>query len=874
MPSTPGGDRQSGDLAIGARVNDMSVVGTQPLSRFLKMAVMAGVESAVQIHIDRGDNLNARDGNGLTPLMLSAARNKPAICRMLLSAGADDGLLDPSGKTAFAIAIAAGAQAAAAVFQSAKVLIGAVDDLAPSALLPSDRPIEPASAQASEHRTYPIGTNTIKTNVAPPSAPIEEGGANESENTPDFDLSGWEPEEDRPPPDADLSVTQAAITIQTAIANYEPIDSSADWDDIDAYLPEISLPLVRTDDSEVLGRLRLLMLRAVREGSVPRMWVEALSVNDDRSPSPETEALLSMVINDLGAEVDDRFEYGGATENFEVYVKPEESPDEEETVANALASIDSLASNRTEPLRIFQKEFQRERRISAEEEVSLAQAMENELERALDALATWPRGINLTLAAGHLVKTGKRPLTWLSLGPAEAQPDLEPAIEGENDPDAAAPDRPDETAENDGSFQFDTRPLGDQASYLLDALGQLASLAVDAVQKGTESRAIRETLSSLRLNRRFLLELADVEDNDDSGSVDQYANAMKAYRRARERMAVANLKLVFYLAKKYLYSGEPLDDLAQEGNIGLLKAVERFDWRRGFKFSTYATWWIRQQIGRHIADKCRTVRIPVHMHDKVQRLSRETQAFESETGRAPELDEIAARLDIPAHKVAALQRLTPEPLPIHELPIDELIAVEVRSDFASPDPMDIVAESELHRAIDNLLSTLKPKEEQILRLRFGIGVEEALTLDEIGCQYEVTRERVRQIEAAALLRLKHPSRMGAFAHAVFGRPLSKDRKEEEDGVKQPSEAKTVRRPVPTKADSAQQGAPPSTQSLGLNDLLAKAADLGIPITDDRNGPSGRIWVSVAKTPDSRFRKLVRDLLALGFEFSPGKGYSR
>ncbi|RBJ75467.1 RNA polymerase sigma factor RpoD, partial [Pseudomonas sp. MWU12-2534b] len=206
-------------------------------------------------------------------------------------------------------------------------------------------------------------------------------------------------------------------------------------------------------------------------------------------------------------------------------------------------------------------------------------------------------------------------------------------------------------------------------------------------------------------------------------------------------------------AKKYRYSGEPLDDLAQEGNIGLLKAVERFDWRRGFKFSTYATWWIRQQIGRHLADKCRTVRVPVHVYEKAQRLSRETQALESETGRAPELHEIAARLNMAVHKVAELQRLAPEPLPIHELPIDELIAVEVQSDFVSPDPMDIVSKSELLETIDKLLSTLKPREEQTLRLRFGIGVEEALTLEEIGCQYGVTRERVRQIEVAALRNL-------------------------------------------------------------------------------------------------------------------------
>lgn len=855
-------------------MNDTNVASTRPLSRFLKLAVMAGIESAIQIHIDRGDDLNARDRNGLTPLMLSAARNKPAICKLLLDAGADDGLLDPSGKTALAIAVAAGAHEAAAVLESAQALIGAFGDQAPSVRPSSNGPIEPLGAPPPEHPVYSIGISVTEADMARPPAPFIVDDATESENTSDFDLFGWEPEEDRPPPDADLSVAQAASAIHAAITEYEPVDSSADWDDIDAYLPERSQPLARTDDAEVLGRLRLLMLRAVREGSVPHMWVEALSVNDDRSANPEAEAQLSMIINDLGAEVDERFEYASAsaTENFEVYVKPEESRDEEEIVTNAMAAIDSLAANRTEPLYIYQKEFQRKGLISADEEVALSRAMESELERALDALAAWPRGINLTLAAGHLVRTGQQPLPWLSLGPADTQPELEPTSEGENNAGAATSNPTGETAEHDSDLQSEICPRGDQSSDFMDALDRLAGLPVSSAHQGAEWQAIRETLSALRLNRRFLLELADIEDDGDSGSAGQYANAMKAHQRARERMAVANLKLVFHLAKKYRYSGEPLDDLAQEGNIGLLKAIERFDWRRGFKFSTYATWWIRQQIGRHLADKCRTIRVPVHVHEKVQRLSRETQAFESETGRAPELDEIATRLNMVAHKVVELQRLTPEPFPIHELSVDELIAVEVRSDFVAPDPMDIASRVELFSAIDKLLSTLKPQEEQVIRLRFGIGVEEALTLDEIGCQYGVTRERVRQIETAALVKLRLPSRIDAFACAVFGGPLSTETKEKIGRAEQPLKAKPTRRPVATKTAPSSLSAPPSARPTGIDRLLSEAADIGISVDDDRDGPSGRIWVNVTSAPDSRYRRLIRKLLALGFEFWPGKGY--
>lgn len=851
-----------------------SVTGARPLSQLLKMAVVAGVESAVRIHVERGDDLNARDSNGLTPLMLSAARNKPTICKLLLDAGADDGLLDPSGKAALAIAVAAGAHEAVAVLKSANVPIEASADLA------SDVPVEPLGIQSLERPTCQVGANWSEGHVAPSNAPAEAEEATEPENASDFDLFSWEPEEDRPPPEVDASIAQAACAIQASITEYEPIDSSSDWEDIDAFLPERSLPLVHSDDAEASERLRLLLLRAVREGSVPRMEVEALSFNDDQSANSEAESILSMVVNDLGAEVDERFEYASTTENFQVFVKPEATPDEEEIVAGALAFIDGLASHRTEPLRIYQKEFQRERLISAQEEVFLAQSMESGLEKALDALAAWPRGISLTLAAGHLVETGQRPLTWISLGPAEAYPDLKATLEGESDTDAAESDQADEETDPIGDSQNNTcPPLGDPASDFLNALGQLAILPVGAVQQGTAWHAVRETLSSLRLNRRFLLELADIEYYNDPDSATQYAIAITAHRRAWERMAVANLKLVFHLANKYRYSGEPLDDLTQEGNLGLLKAIERFDWRRGFKFSTYATWWIRQQLWRYVADKCRTIRVPVHVHDKAQRLYRETQAFESETGRPPKLDEIAARMDMPPPKVAALQRLAPEPLQIHELRIDDLIAVEAQSDFVSPDPMDIVSQSELPGAIDKLLSTLKPKEEQILRLRFGIGVEDALTLDEIGNQYEVTRERIRQIEAAAIRKLKHPIRMNAFAHAVFGGPLSSDGPEDEDCSEpertfQATEAKPIQRPAAPKAEPSTLSVSPPAKSSSIDKLLAQAADLGIPIDDDRKGPSGRIWVNFIATPDGRYRRLVRKLIALGFEFWPGKGYWR
>lgn len=854
-----------------------NVVASRPLNRFLRMAVMAGVESAIQLHIDRGDDLNARDPNGLTLLMLSAARNKHAVCKLLLAAGADKELISPAGTTAHAIAVAAGAHDAATVLAPSAALINVFYTPVSTIGTQPDNTRIPFDVRPQETIQEPPDASKSADFVKLSASEIGAERAGPDEDASGFDLFGWEPEDERPPPEGDPSVTKAASAIQAAISEYEPVDSSADWDEIDLYLPERSQPLARADDADAREKLRLVLLRAIREGSVPRDEVEELSLNDDRSANAEAVTLLSMVVNDLGAEVDERFEYVNASENFHVFVKPEETSKEEEIVADALAFVDNLASRHAEPLRIYQKEFQREKLISAEREVSLAKAMEVGLERALDALASWRCGIELTLAAGNLVTTGQRPPAWLSIGQVSDSIELESVSGSESDADidTAAAEQVDEEAESDEDPRFDANVLLGNTG-LAEALSRLATLPIDSVQHGPDWLSVRETLSSLQLSRQFLMELTDFKNEGDSGLGIQYAIAMQTYQHARGRMAAANLKLVFHLAKKYLYSGEPLDDLAQEGNIGLLKAVERFDWRRGFKFSTYATWWIRQQIGRHIADKSKTIRVPVHIYDSAQRLARETRAFESEAGRPPELDEISARVGMSSRKVQALQRLAPEPMPIHELPIDDLIAVEAQHRFVLPDPIDSVSDIELRNTIDKALTTLKPKEAQILRLRFGIGVREAFTLDDIGQRYEVTRERIRQIEAKAIRKLMRPSQIDALSLAAFGVPLRRvlivEELADSDEIEQPAALPSMPEFGDAKAARCSSYAPSGVRSQNIDSVLAQAQELGVLSADDRSGPSGKIWVMLNDASDRRYHHLVRKLLSLGFEFWLGKGY--
>lgn len=851
---------------------------------------MAGVENAVQIHIDRGDDLNARDASGKTPLMLAASRNKSAICRLLLNAGVDHSLLDPSGKTALEIAVAAGSNDCAEILLAIHAPQPCIPLTEPAPDPATDAVIEPSPSKCPPRAEAATGDDEAVL-AEPPDLEIL-GAAVELEmvsrrsqvidmgGPEDFDLSGWEAEQQVTPPEANLAVLASASAIQIAINAHVPIDSSAGWEDVDAYLPDQALPLARADDAEGRARLRRLLLRAIREGSVPGMDIEAMSTNDDRSPNPEAEAFLSMVVNDLGAEADERFEYIDGRESFEVFVHPEETSAEEELLDEALSAIDRAASPRTEPLRIYQREFQRLRLLTAEEEIQIAQAMETALEAALDALASWPEGIARTLAAGADALAGVRPLSSIWLGVTEPEP--EASSVDVLDDSVSQIDLADEAANEDGEPGTD-RPVGEVNHGFADSLHRLGLLMERSNGPHPTLQEVRQALATLRLNRSFMLEL----DSPSAGQQPSrdFRRAVIAFRKARDRMTVANLKLAFFHAKKYLYSGEPLDDLAQEANIGLLKAVDRYEWRRGFRFSTYATWWVRQQISRYVADKARTIRIPVHINEKLYRMEREAESIRRTLGREGTLSELTQCLEMPASKVTALLQIALEPSRIDES-IEDLIAVNAREDLSPRDPADVVQRITMRAAVDRLVSSLSTKQrerrqEQIIRMRFGIGVGEGLTLEEISQRFDVTRERIRQIETKAVRRLQHPERALPFARLALGvkpKPSGLDVAERAANIARPQPEEQAPAPInrkqksrPTRPATSAKG-PNGVQPLSLDRLLERAVALGVTVQDGRATSSGRIWVRLLHTPDVAHRKLARWLIDFGFAQSREEGY--
>jgi RNA polymerase primary sigma factor len=279
----------------------------------------------------------------------------------------------------------------------------------------------------------------------------------------------------------------------------------------------------------------------------------------------------------------------------------------------------------------------------------------------------------------------------------------------------------------------------------------------DRIQR-LAAEARRSRTAAVTRELQALQEEAGVPRKDLLALLDQIERSDRVVRQAKRELMEANLRLVVSVAKRYLGSDLSLLDLVQEGNIGLMKAVDRFQYRRGFKFSTYATWWIRQAITRAIADHSRTIRIPVHMVETLNRISRVNRNLINEMGREPTPEELAQRTGVPAKKVRLILESSRKPLSL-ETPIGEDSELgDFLEDKSAGSPNDSLLTQDLTVQVERALATLSTKEKEILRLRFGIGEEGEHTLEEVGKRFAVTRERIRQIEAKALRKLRHPLR--------------------------------------------------------------------------------------------------------------------
>lgn len=301
----------------------------------------------------------------------------------------------------------------------------------------------------------------------------------------------------------------------------------------------------------------------------------------------------------------------------------------------------------------------------------------------------------------------------------------------------------------------------DQIDFIYKAIGEAGIQIVDEDERDRE--LFEQALRDIGLDdpvKMYLKDIGQVPLLSVDEEVELAKRMQEGDETAKKRLSEANLRLVVSIAKRYVGRGLLFLDLIQEGNLGLMKAVEKFDYQKGFKFSTYATWWIRQAITRAIADQARTIRIPVHMVETIHRLTRASRLLLQQLGREPTLEELAEEMHLPIERVREIQRIAQDPVSL-ETPVGEEDDSHL-GDFIEDDravtPSDSVATTMLKEQLLGVLDTLTPREEKVLRLRYGIDDGKQRTLEEVGKEFNVTRERIRQIEAKALRKLRHPSR--------------------------------------------------------------------------------------------------------------------